>query len=72
MDQRTQYRTVGASPQIGQVTPMPPTVPQQLASPMIGLMPVRFDPSTTYQSPLFWLVGGIVIGVWISRSRSIF
>lgn len=41
--------------------------------PVNGVMtnPVRFSLGTTLQSPFFWLVIGVALGVWICKTRRI-
>lgn len=61
-------RPVGeAPPMMNQAVPMDTPQPPMT----IGLTPVRFDASTTYQSPLFWLVAGFALGFYLRGSSKV-
>jgi hypothetical protein len=49
-----------------------PDQDQTVPATKVGVTPVKFDGSTTFQSPFFWIVIGIGIGWWIARGKKLF
>lgn len=37
----------------------------------LTINPVQFNIGTTLRSPFFWLVAGVVLGVWLCKSRKV-